>query len=156
MYPTQKMRQEALPMDLKTAVPLGPSVAYTLDYPLPACLSGDLIDLGILLFVRKPGLTKSSFKPSNMGSLDHLKPSGNRVVSPLAASGQEDDQLPFSIPLHKFSVENESSLREPTNLEVTMKLAQHFSVDGFVTTGEPIMIRLQADKLLTLPPIFVL
>lgn len=57
--------------------------------------------------------------------------------------GAEDDQEPFYLPLWYFSAEAESSLREPPSLDVAIKLVNNFAKDGFVTTGEPILVRLQ-------------
>lgn len=59
------------------------------------------------------------------------------------SQGQEDEQLPFYLPLWAFSVENVSSLREPTALDTSGRLLQQFCADGFVTTGNPIMIRME-------------
>lgn len=57
--------------------------------------------------------------------------------------GQEDEQLPFYLPLWAFSVENTASLREPTSIDTSGKLLLQFASDGFVTTGNPIMIRME-------------
>lgn len=43
-------------------------------------------------------------------------------------------------------MENEASLREPPSLDTSTKLINNLAVDGFVTTGEPIYIRLEAGE----------
>ena len=48
----------------------------------------------------------------------------------------------FSLHLAQFSTEHEASLRECTGLEVSRKLVNQFSADGFVTASEPILTRL--------------
>jgi len=58
--------------------------------------------------------------------------------------GQEGQQLPFMVPLWLFSVQNESSLREPTALDLSRQILQQFACDGFLTAGNPVMIRIQA------------
>lgn len=58
--------------------------------------------------------------------------------------GQEGAQQPRAIPLHLFSVDNSSSLREPPLLDVSLKLLGQFQVDGFVSTNDPVLVRLQA------------
>lgn len=51
--------------------------------------------------------------------------------------------MPFVIPLHLFSCENEASLREPPTWDASRRLLENFEVDGFVTAGEPILVRFQ-------------
>jgi hypothetical protein len=58
-------------------------------------------------------------------------------------AGQENTQLPFVIPLHLFSCENEASLREPPTWDSSRRLLENFEVDGFVSAGEPILVRFQ-------------
>ena len=58
--------------------------------------------------------------------------------------GQEDQQEAFLLPLSSFSVENEASLREPPSLDVSLKLLNHFAADGFVSVGEPVLVRVEA------------
>jgi hypothetical protein len=48
-------------------------------------------------------------------------------------AGQENTQLPFVIPLHLFSCENEASLREPPTWDSSRRLLENFEVDGFVS-----------------------
>ena len=55
----------------------------------------------------------------------------------------ESGQEPFCVPIHLFSVANESSLREPPSLEGSLKLLEQFQVDGFVSAGEPVLIRFE-------------
>lgn len=61
-----------------------------------------------------------------------------KTISP----GQEDGAPSMILPVELFSFENNSSLREPPSLDVSLKLLQQFSVDGFLTSIEPIFIRL--------------
>ena len=48
------------------------------------------------------------------------------------------------VPLWLFSVENLASLREPTALDLSRQILQQFACDGFVTAGNPVLIRIQA------------
>ena len=57
--------------------------------------------------------------------------------------GQQESHPAFVVPLWLFSVQNESSLREPTALDISGKLLQQYATDGFVTQGEPVMLRVQ-------------
>ena len=57
--------------------------------------------------------------------------------------GQQEAHLAFVVPLWLFSVQTESSLREPTALAISEKLLQQFATDGFVTQGQPVMLRVQ-------------
>ncbi|CAL1139722.1 unnamed protein product [Cladocopium goreaui] len=66
---------------------------------------------------------------------------------PACLPGQEGQQLPFMVPLWLFSVQNESSLREPTALDLSRQILQQFACDGFLTAGNPVMIRIQDDAL---------
>ena len=66
--------------------------------------------------------------------------------------GQEEDQLAFVLPLWAFSIKPEASLREPTALDTSYRLLMQFATDGFITQGEPIMIRLEVRVLLLLKP----
>lgn len=78
-----------------------------------------------------------------------LKRSTNSLHLSFSISlGQEDAQEPFYLPLWSFSCENESSLREPPSLDVATKLVNNFCADGFVSTSEPVMIRLQDWRVL--------
>ena len=55
--------------------------------------------------------------------------------------GQQDTQPAFCILFWHFNMENEASLREPPTLDVAVKLIENFKVDGFVSVGEPVLIR---------------
>ena len=68
---------------------------------------------------------------------------GQCYINNQAMLGQEDEQVPFCLHLAKFSVENESSLREPPSLDTSIKLMNNFAMDGFVSTSEPVLIRLE-------------
>ena len=65
----------------------------------------------------------------------------NRVA--VLDPGQQESHPAFVVPLWLVSVQNESSLREPTALDISGKLLQQYATDGFVTQGEPVMLRVQ-------------
>lgn len=47
----------------------------------------------------------------------------------------------FSVHISKFSTESEASLREAPHLEVSRKLINQFSSDGFLSSSEPVLTR---------------
>jgi hypothetical protein len=62
---------------------------------------------------------------------------------PACLKGKEEEHDAFNISLRAFGYDSLSSLREPVSLDVTRSLFEHFCVDGFVTQGEPLLIRIQ-------------
>ena len=61
------------------------------------------------------------------------------------SQGQEDQSV-LIVPLHMFTVENWGSLREPPSLDASLKLLWQYCADGFVSSDEPVTIRMKDCK----------
>ena len=142
MFPNGSTRAFDLAKCLKALVPMDPSVDYTTFYPLPACFPGPLSSTGRSFFggQKKHGTLLIFYFKNLMFSFE-----GPILIKSYSKNnkGQEEDQRAFVVPLWLFGINNESSLREPTSLDVTSKLLQQFCCDGLVTSGEPILVRLE-------------
>ncbi|CAE7309161.1 unnamed protein product [Symbiodinium sp. CCMP2456] len=66
---------------------------------------------------------------------------------PACLPGAEDGQHAFVLHPSVFSMDNEASLREPPALDTTEKLLNNFAVDGFESTGEPVLVRMQDSRM---------
>ena len=120
-------------------VPADQSVLYLEKYPVPTALPGNLQNITTYFYVFVSYSTLFLFWDVTAVFWEWF--SGTMK----ATKGQEDGQQPFTLPIWAFSMENSSSLREPTSLDVSTKLAQQFCQDGFITAGStgPIWIRLE-------------
>ena len=58
--------------------------------------------------------------------------------------GQEDSVASFCLPIWKFSYADSSSLREPPLLDTSYRLWQRFEKEGFLTSGEALIVFFQA------------